>query len=73
MFNKGKSNQESSKRISWNESSSRSRYPVVEWIPYLFGKKRGKELEIAPDPFLANYFTESLWNDTLSHSTSVFN
>ena len=73
MFNRGKSNQESNKRIGWNGSSGHFRDPIEEQIPYLCGKERGKELEIVPDPFLANYSTESLRNDTLSHSSGVFN
>ena len=73
MFNRGKSNQESNMRIGWNGNSSRFRDPVVEQIPCLCGKKRGKELEIVSDPFLVNHFTESLQNDTLSHSSDVLN
>ena len=68
MFNRGKSNQESSKRNGWNGSSDRFRDPIVERIPYLCRKGRGKKLKIVPNPFLANHFTESLRNDTLSHS-----
>ena len=73
MFNRGKSNQESSKRTGWNRRSDRFWDPVVEQISCLGGKKRGKKLEIVSDPFLANHFSESLWNNTLSHSSGVFN
>ena len=68
MFNRGRSNQESSKRTGWNRSSTHFWDPIVERIPCLYRKERGKKLEIVPDPFLANHFTESLWNDSLSHS-----
>ena len=68
MFNRAKSKQESSKGIGWNRNNYHFRNLVVEWIPYLYGKKKGKELEIVPDPYLANHFRESLWNNTLSHS-----
>ena len=73
MFNRGKSNQESSKKTGWNRSSICFRDPVVEQIPCLCGKKRGKELEIVLDPFLANHFIESLRNNILSQFGGVFN
>ena len=73
MFNRGKSNQESSKRTGWNGHSGCFPNPVVERIPYLCGKQREKELELVSDPFLVDYFTGSLWNDILSHSSGVFN
>ena len=40
MFNKGKSNQENSKRNGWNGSSGRFRDPVVERIPCLWEEER---------------------------------
>ena len=73
MFNRVKPNQESSKRIGRNRSSGHFWHLVVEWIPCLCGKERREELEIVPDPFLANHFTKSVRNDTLSHSSGVFN
>ena len=73
MFNRGKSNQKISKRIDWNGRFGHFWDSVVERIPCLCGKKRGKKLEIVLDPFLANHFTESLQNNTLSHSSGVFN
>ena len=73
MFNRGKSNQESSKGTGRNGSSDRFQDPLVEQILCLGRKKREKELEIVPDPFLVNHFTGSLRNDILSHSSGVFN
>ena len=45
MFNRGKTNQESSKEIGWNGSSGRFRDLVIERIPCLYEKEREKELE----------------------------
>ena len=73
MLNRGKSNQESRKRTGWNRHSGHFQDPTIEWIPCLYSKERGKELEIIPDSFLANHFKESLQNDILSHSSGVFN
>ena len=73
MFNKGKTNQETSKEIGGNGSSSCFQDPVIERIPCLCRKKKKKELEGVPDPFLVDHFIGSLRNNTLSHSSSVFN
>ena len=40
MFNRGKSNQESSKEIGWNGRTGRFRDPIVERFPCLHGKER---------------------------------
>ena len=40
MFNRGKSNQKSSKGTGWNGSSGSFRDPIVERIPCLCGKER---------------------------------
>ena len=73
MFNRGKLNQGNSKEIGWNRSSGHFRDPVVERIPYLCRKERENKLELVPDPFLVDHFIRSLQNDTLSHSSGVFN
>ena len=73
MFNRSKSNQKSSKRTGWNGRFGRFRDPVVEWIPCLCGKeKEERSWKIAPNSFLVNHFTESLWNNILSHCCGVF-
>ena len=73
MFKRGKSNQGNIKGNGWNGISGRSWDPIVEWIPCLYGTEREDELELIPDPFLVDHFIGSLRNDTLSHSSSVFN
>ena len=73
MFNRGKTNQETSKEIGGNGNSGCFRDSIIERIPCLYRKERKKELEGVPDPFLVDYFTGSLRNDTLSHSSSAFN
>ena len=73
MFNKGKTNQESSKEIGWNGFSGCFWYLVENGVHVCVEKGTKRNGKQVPDLFLANHFTGSLRNDTQSHSNSVFN
>ena len=73
MSNRGKTNQKSSKEIGWSGSSGCFQDPVENGFHVCVEKKEKRNGKQVSDLSLANHFTGSLRNDTLSYSNSIFN